>query len=85
MLHTFVLSYSGPDVPVEFPEVIPYFDLESFPGVVDLRRVKDANSEPINIPLGLLFGDRVVTTAYVRIIHCTKYFVMSTFLSNFIP
>ena len=65
----FVLSrsYSGPDVPVvELPEVVPYFDLEGFAGVTELRRVKDANSEPIIIPLGLLFGDRIVTTAYVR-------------------
>ena len=60
------LSYSGPDIPVvELPEVVPYFDLEGFPGVAELRRVKDANSEPINIPLGLLFGDRIVATAYV--------------------
>ena len=60
------LSDSGPDVPVvELPELVPYFDLEGFPGVAELRRVKDANSEPINIPLGLLFGDRIVTTAYV--------------------
>ena len=57
------LSFSGPVV--ELPEVVPYFDLESFPGVVELRRVKDANSEPISIPLGLLIGDRIVTTAYV--------------------
>ena len=60
------LSYSGPDVPiVVLPEVVRYFDLESFPGVAELRREKDANSQPINIPLGLLFGDRIVATAYV--------------------
>ena len=50
---------------VELPEVVPYFGLENFPGVAELRREKDANSDPINIPLGLLFGDRIVTTAYV--------------------
>ena len=61
------LSYLGPDIPVvELPEIVPYFDLESFPGVAELRREKDANSEPIIIPLGLLFGDRIVTTAYVN-------------------
>ena len=65
----------GPDVPVvELPEVVPYFDLESFPGVAELRREKDANSEPISIPLGLLFGDRIVTTAYVStLVHCTMF------------
>ena len=45
--------------------MVSYFDLEGFPGVAELRRVKDANSEPISIPLGLLFGDRIVATAYV--------------------
>ena len=45
--------------------MVPYFDLESIPGVAELKREKDANSEPINIPFGLLFGDHVVTTAYV--------------------
>ena len=69
------LSYLGPDVPVvELPEVVPYFDLEGFPGVTELRRVKDANSDPIIIPLGLLFGDRIVTTAYVStLVHCTMF------------
>ena len=62
----FLFYYSGPDVPVvELPEFVPYFDLEGFPGVAELKREKDANSEPINIPLGLLLGDRIVTTAYV--------------------
>ena len=60
------LSYLGPDIPVvELPAVVPYFDLEGFPGVEELRREKDANSEPINIPLGLLFGDRIVAIAFV--------------------
>ena len=62
----FYLSCSGPDIPVfELPEVVPYFDLEGFPGVEELKREKDANSEPINIPLRLLLGDRTVTIAYV--------------------
>ena len=67
------LSYLGPDIPVvELPAVVPYFDLEGFPGVEELRREKDANSEPISIPLGLLFGDRIVTTAYVSsLVHCS--------------
>ena len=77
MLHivNLCLSYLGPDIPVvELPEVVPYFDLEGFPGVEELRREKDANSEPISIPLGLLFGDRIVTTAYVStIVHCSIF------------
>ena len=61
-----LLYYSGPDVPVvELPEIIPYFDLEGFLGVEELKREKDANSEPISIPHGILFGGRIVTTAYV--------------------
>ena len=64
--YMFLCYFSDPDVPeVELPEVVSYFDLESFPGVTELKREKDANSEPISIPLGLLFGDRVVTAAYV--------------------
>ena len=58
--------YSGPDVHVvEVPEFVPYFDLEGFPGVEELKREKDANSEPISIPRGILFGNRIVTTAFV--------------------
>ena len=72
------LLYSGPQVPVvELPEVVTYFDLEDFPGVEALRREKDANSEPISIPLGLLFGDRIVTTAYVStLVHCSIFFCL---------
>lgn len=54
-----------PDVPVEVQEFVPYFDLEDFPGVEELKREKDINSEPIGIPHGILFGDRIVTRAYV--------------------
>ena len=58
--------YSGPDVPdVEFLDVVPYFDLESFPGVAELKRQKDANSEPISIPRGIILGAHIATTAYV--------------------
>ena len=69
------LSCSGRQVPVvELPEVVPYFDLEDFPGVEELRREKDANSEPINIPLGLLFGDRIVAIAFVStLVHCSIF------------
>ena len=69
------LSHSAPDIPVvELPEVVPYFDLEGFPGVEELKREKDATSEPISIPLGLLFGDRIVTIAYVStLVHCSIF------------
>ena len=73
--HNFLcLSYLGPDIPVvELPEVVPYFDLEDFPGVEELRREKDANSKPINIPLGLLFGDRIVAIAFVSTLVATLF------------
>ena len=45
--------------------MVPYFDLESFPGVAELKRQKDANSEAIRIPRGIILGDRIVTAAYV--------------------
>ena len=51
----------------------------------ELRREKDANSAAISIPLGLLFGDRIVTTAYVStLVHfmsvepCLKTFIELT-------
>lgn len=47
--------------------MVPYYDLDGLPGVKELKREKDANSEPINIPQGILFGDRIVTRAYVSL------------------
>ena len=42
-------------------------DLKSFPGVMELERVVDAYSDPINIPGGLIFGHKIVNTAYVSV------------------
>lgn len=48
---------------------IPFLDLTQFPGVKELDNSQpDSTSQPIHIPKqGLLFGDRLVTTAYVSI------------------
>lgn len=40
--------------------------MKKFPGVMELERVTDAYSDPIDIPGGLIFGHEIVTTAYVR-------------------
>ena len=44
-------------------------DLKSFPTVMELERVIDAHSGPIEIPGGLIFGSEIVTTAYVSTIY----------------
>lgn len=42
------------------------FDLEDFPGVMELSRDEvDSSSDPINIDGGLILGNEVVTTAQV--------------------
>ena len=39
----------------------------TFPGYVELDRSQaDSFSDPIYVPGGLLFGDKIVTTVYVR-------------------
>lgn len=44
------------------------FDITHFPGVLELERVEDATSDAIYIPNGFIFGDEVVTTAFVSCI-----------------
>ena len=44
---------------------LPLFDIENFPGVMELPREVDSTSDPIIIERGLIFGDVVVTTAQV--------------------
>ena len=44
-------------------------DLKSFPGVMELERVVDAYSDPIDIPEGIIFGREIVNTAYVSVFH----------------
>ncbi len=48
--------------------MVPYYSMDDLPGVRELKREKDANSESISIPSGMLFGNRIVTQAYVRIL-----------------
>ncbi len=49
-------------------EFVPFMDITEFPGVAELGRTEvDGASEAIIIPNGLLFGESLVTTAFVRI------------------
>lgn len=47
------------------PPGVPFVDLKTFPGYLELKRENDAHSDPIIIPRGLLFGRTRVTSAYV--------------------
>ena len=50
--------------------VLPFFDLTVFPGVMELDTTQvDVTSDPINIPDGLIFGDRIVTSVYVSLMY----------------
>ena len=52
-----------PEGEVDF---LPFLDLTTFPGVMELDNTQaDATSEAINIPDGLIFGDEIATLAYV--------------------
>ena len=45
---------------------LPFVNLTGFPGVKELDNTEpDATSDPINIPDGFVFGDEIVTSAYV--------------------
>ena len=46
---------------------VPLINMTNFTDidVLELEAETDANSQPIDIPDGLVFGDRVVTSAYV--------------------
>ena len=46
-------------------DAIPFLDLQGLPGLSELPREQDANSEPIFIPRGMIIDDRVVTSVYV--------------------
>ena len=55
-----------------------------FPGVMELDTTQvDVTSDPINIPNGLIFGDRLVTSAYVSLkyVDNTKCYGLTFFLS----
>ena len=67
-----VENATSPPIPV--PEFLPFFNLTNLPSVKELSKdTIDSSSDPINIPDGLIFGDRVVTSAYVskiNVVHC---------------
>ena len=52
---------------VDIPSV-HLISLSEFSTAVDLGAETDGNSQQIDIPDGLVFGDRVMTSAYVRVI-----------------
>ena len=57
--------------PVQFEELLPFFDLSGVPGVKELPRTQDSNSGPIFIPgpsASLLYGDELITKVYVSVI-----------------
>ena len=47
---------------------VPFVNLKTFPGALELKQENDAHSDPIIIPRGLLFGRTRVTSAYVSLI-----------------
>ncbi len=59
------------EVIIEERDSLPLFDITDFPGVLELERVEDATSDAIYIPNGFVFGDEVVTTAFVS---CRLYY-----------
>ena len=62
----------GPEIEVTVDSV-PFFDLETFPGVKELDKVQDSNSNPIFVPGGMIMGSRKVSTIYVRQCNVHKY------------
>lgn len=49
-------------------DFLPFLDLTTFPGVSELDNTQpDATSDAIIIPRGLVFGDNIVTLAYVSL------------------
>ena len=60
-----MFSGRGPEIEVRIDSV-PFFDLGAFFGVKELERVEDSNSDPIFIPGGIIMGNQIVSTVYVR-------------------
>jgi len=58
----------GPGPILDF-EFLPFFDLDSLPGVVELERTLDASSDEILIPDGIIIGDKIITRAFVSILY----------------
>ena len=61
-LHHFMLLH-------HYTEDKNFFDVTCYPEVMELNRETDAHSPSINIPGGLIFGRKLVTTAFVSAIH----------------
>ena len=85
-LYDFLFAVTDPgDVDMVFEtDFLPLFDLENFPGVMELSREEiDATSEPIVIDRGLLLGNDIVTTAQVLLDHsCNKQSILIAMAIN---
>ena len=57
---------------MEESDALPYFNLTGVPGVEELPRVKEANSRPIDIILGVPIADFVSHRLYVRLDYNNK-------------
>ncbi len=63
-------NYAESDVDLELDfEFLPFFDLDPLPDVRQLLHTLDAISEPIIVPDGFIFGDKLVTRAFVSSYH----------------
>ena len=60
-----MISYCAIVPEVVFEESLPFFDLSGIPGVRELPRTQDSNSEVILVPDGLRFGDTSISQVYV--------------------
>lgn len=55
----------GDDIEFEI-DFLPFLDLTKVPGVIELEKTEvDATSEPIVIPDGLIYGNKIATLAFV--------------------
>lgn len=60
-----IFAGNGGEVVIDI-EFLPFADLTEFPGVKELDKTgPDPTSEAVYIPDGLIFGDKIVTSAYV--------------------
>ncbi len=59
-------NFAESDVDLELDfEFLPFFDLDPLPDVRQLPHTLDAISEQIIVPDGFIFGDKLVTRAFV--------------------
>ena len=70
-------------------EHLPFYRLveSDIPGLLELPRTEDSHSDPIFIPNGLIFGDEIVTRAYVScyIAHIYYYSPSNHIVSDEFP